>query len=717
MMTASLLLGGDPSDEKQAAIDLDAVRAAKRVTAVRVSEPIAIDGHLDEPAWDQTEPATDFYQQQPAEFAPAMRRTEVRFLYDDTTLYVGAMLYDDEPHRLITNDLKRDFSGRDTDSFAVVLDTFQDRRSAYGFLANPGGAQRDTQSSDNGRRLDANWHGVWTVRTSVRENGWCVEIAIPFKTLRFPERPVQEWGLNLMRVTRRDNETTTWAPVPRQFSHYNVAYAGTLQGIEGVRPGGSVMVKPFLTGEVRNHGSQGPGWRGEPDGGVDLKWGITSSLLLDATSRTDFSQVEADEQQLNLTRFSLFFPEKRDFFLESPGSFQIGIAEPDDEARRDLVPFFSRRIGLSDDGHPVPVFGGLRLTGTAGPWGIGMFTMRTEEFERTPADTFSAFRMTRTIAPSATLGAFYFGREGAGAGGFNRVAGFDLRVTPRRMLEVEAFGMRSVATGTAGDWAGRAGMRLDGSAHRARAGLVHVGDSIRDDLGYVRRHGIATAFGTYDRVFRPAKTTSRLRDHSIGVTLEATANDRYSAWLTRIGGVNYKVVFNDGAEFQAAVTSTFERLDEPFGLGEVTVAPGEYRYENATITYQSNKSATLSGNVEATAGEFWNGRQAVVGGGLRMRVNAHFASSVTLRRSHIDLPDGAFTGDLFGFRADWSFSPRMFLNAFIQYNGQADTWIANIKYNFIHRPLSDIYVVWNETRVAGTIRRALLLKYTHLIAF
>jgi hypothetical protein len=251
-------------------VDVEAIRAAKRATAVRVAEPVTVDGILNEAAWARAEPAGDFYQQQPAEFELATRRTEVRFLYDDTALYVGAVLYDPQPERLITNELKRDFGGRDGDGFGIVLDTFEDRRNAYGFLTNPGGAQRESQAYDNGRRNDANWHGVWFVRTAIRPDGWTAEVAIPFKTLRFPDREAQRWGLNLVRFARRANETSTWAPVPRQFSHYNVAYAGALVGITGVRRGRALQVTlptgapPFPGAWRRAPGASGRGGSGWP---------------------------------------------------------------------------------------------------------------------------------------------------------------------------------------------------------------------------------------------------------------------------------------------------------------------------------------------------------------------------------------------------------------------------------------------------------------------
>jgi hypothetical protein len=698
-------------------LDLEAIRASKRMTAVRISEPIVVDGTLDEAAWAMAEPAVDFYQQFPDEFAPATERSEVRFLYDAEMLYVGAMLYDREPDRLIIDSLRRDFSNFQSDSFLVVFDTFMDRRNGYGFLTNAAGAQRDVQSTENGRRNDANWNGAWFTRSKVLENGWSTEIAVPFKTLRFPPSDLQEWGLQLQRIIRRRNEYVTWSPVPRQFSHYAVSYAGRLTGISGVQSGSDLRITPFTTGQFTTGRAGTQGWDPDGDAGVDLKWGVTSSLLLDASYRTDFSQVEADEQQINLTRFSLFFPEKRQFFLESPASFQVGLGQVEAQ-RRDLVPFFTRRIGLSSSGQPIPVIGGLRLTGRAGGTGIGLLSMQTDEFDGDPGANFTAARVSRSLTSRATVGGFYFGRETTTSRSFNRVSGAELRLAPTPALEIEAFGMRSETDGEPGDWAGRTSFVLDTNAHRGRMGLVHIGDAFRHDLGFVRRRGIATLFGGYERLFRPANTGAFMREHSVGVEFDATGDDRYERSLTRFGSLLYGLQFRDGASLNARVNTTYERLDASFSVGPgLRIEAGEHAFESVAVDYRSDQSAMLSVNAEMEAGEYWTGTQRVGGGGLRFRLNEHVAASANITRNVINLPQGSFAANLERFRLDWSFTPRMFLNAFVQYNGEADSWLSNIRFNFIHRPLSDIYVVWNETRAPGDVQRALMLKYTHLIAF
>ena len=699
---------------------LDAIRASKRATAIRVAEPIRVDGILDEPAWNGAQPASQFYQQQPAEFTLATHRTEVRFLYDDTTLYVGALLLDQPPGGLITNDLKRDFGARDTDSFGVIIDTFRDRRNSYGFLINPGGAIRDTLASDSGRRNDPSWHAAWRSQAAIRPDGWCVEFAIPFKALRFPATDAQEWGLNLVRIVRGANEIATWSPVPRQFSHYAVAYAGTLSGIRNVGGGRNLQVKPFATAKAGRDLPEKAGSSADADGGVDLKWGISPSLLLDATYRTDFSQVEADEQQINLTRFTTFFPEKREFFLENPASFQIGIYEPDNQApRRDLVPFFSRRIGLSSTGQPIPVIGGARITGRAGSQSLGFLNMQTQAFDGRPGDNFTAARVSRALSSKMSLGAFYFGREATGSADFNRVGGLDLRVTPVRTLEIEAFAMHSSTFGVAGGWAGRAGFRFDSSHHRARVGLVHVADQFRHALGYTRRRGIATLFGNYALVVKPRNTDGVVREYSVGPEFEITGDDKYSQLLTGIGGLKFGMLFADGGNLKVWGERTTEKLATPFPIGtsSLTIRPGEYGFGEFGASYISNRSATLSGSLETSAGSFWTGWQRSVNAGLRVRFNSHVAASATLGRSVVHLPEGSYTADLVGVRLDWSFTPRMFLNAFLQYNSETNTWLSNVRFNLVHRPLSDIYVVWNETRLPTVTRRVLMFKYTHMLAF
>jgi hypothetical protein len=692
------------------------------VRAVRVTAGPEVDGRLDDAAWQLATPATDFLQQQPDEGRPARLRTEVRFLYDDTTLYVGAMLYDDEPRGVVVNELKRDFAEANNDLFGVVLDTFLDRRNAYGFVTNPGGAQRETLAYDQGERNDASWNAVWLARTQMLDDGWSVEMAIPFKALRFPESSEQRWGLNLVRVVRRTNEVETWAAVPRQFTHYHVGYAGMLRGIAGVRGGRHVRVTPFATTQSGRQG-RGASWRSDADGGADLKWAITPSLVLDGTFRTDFAQVEADQVQINLTRFSLLFPEKRQFFLESPGSFQIGLtAEESGISGNMLVPFFTRRIGLSDDNTEIPVVGGARLTGLAGRTAVGLLNMQTERSGTRPGDNFTAIRLARPVRSGLTAGAYYFAREATGdtrpGGAHNRVMGADLRFSPHRTLDMEALAMRSASDGPGDDWAVRVGLRARGNRQRGRVSYLYVGDRFRHDLGYVRLTGASMVFGDYSSIFRPRATHDVVREYELKMEVHVANESRSADLLTRQLRPSLIVHLADGGQFRATVEHSFERISEPFRLRPTALIPsGDYTFGEAVLYYETTRSKPVSFLLHGNYGTFWDGDRRRGRVGVRWRLNAHLAASAEYDRNEITLPASRFREGLAYLRLDWSLTTRMFLNALVQYNGRDDVWLTNVRFNLIHRPLSDLYVVWNDARGATIGNRALIVKYTHSVAF
>ncbi|MBA2301549.1 MAG: carbohydrate binding family 9 domain-containing protein [Acidobacteria bacterium] len=697
-------------------------RPHRTAVALSASDRVELDGRLDEPMWALPSPASDFVQQQPDEGRPATLRTEVRFLYDLNTLYVGAMLFDDEPGRLVINELKRDFVEANNDLFGVVIDTFRDGRTAYGFVVNPGGAQRETQAYDQGERDDSSWNAVWQARTRILENGWSVEMAIPLSALRFPQAPEQHWGLNLVRVIRRRNETATWSAVPRQFTQYHVGYAGVLEGMTGIRGGRQLRLTPFATSQTTSTAIEGSGVsKGEVGG--DLKWAITPSLVLDGTYNTDFAQVEADQVQINLTRFSILFPEKRQFFLESPGSFQIGLTGEDSGISGNmLLPFFTRRIGLSDDNRPVPVVGGARLTGQSAGTTIGFLNMQTGRAGARPGDNFTALRLARPAGGAASIGGFYFGREATGTAapgqGYNRVFGGDLRYAPRRTFAMDAVVMRSESDGPEDDWAVRLGMRLRANRQRGRLSYLYVGDQFRHDLGYVRRRDASMLFGDYSTFFRPRATSEHVREYELKMEVHVAQDARMTQTETRQLRPSAVVQFADGGVFRATLEDSFERLYEPFRLRRaVTIPPGDYHFGEGVLYYETSRARPLSLLLHGNYGTFWNGDRRRARAGFRWRVNSHFAASAEYDRNHIELPEGRFTEGLAVIRLDSSLTTRMFLNAFVQYNGRDDVWLTNVRFNFIHRPLSDIYVVWNDATGTGIRDRAFIVKYSHSFAF
>src|SRR5688572_24824221 len=405
--------------------------AANVATATRATEAPTLDGDvLGDPAWAHATPITGFTQEQPNEGQPVSERTEVRVLFTNDTLYIGAVMYDSDPSGIIISDSRRDSALDDTDSFQMIVDTYRDRQNGFVFGTNPAGIEYDgqvtnegeggggqgggqRQSGGSGAGFNVNWDAAWQVRTKMGEHGWSAEFAIPFRTLRYPAGASQTWGLNFQRNIRRKNERAYWATIPRQYNLYRLSLAGALTGLEtpAVR---NLKIAPFALGTLLQSGTRPVDADVDRDAGVDVKYSVTPSLVLDATVNTDFAQVEIDDQQVNLDRFDLFFPEKRPFFLENSGFFTVG-----NPGEVDL--FFSRRIGIGPDGEAIPILGGGRLSGKAGKYNIGLLNMQTDDYDdRLPGSNFAVVRVSRDLPNRSSVGALFTNRDGTG-----RLAGRD----------------------------------------------------------------------------------------------------------------------------------------------------------------------------------------------------------------------------------------------------------------------------------------------------
>jgi uncharacterized protein DUF5916/cellulose/xylan binding protein with CBM9 domain len=703
----------------RAQVDLAAIRKGKVIRAVPTTEPILIDGRMDDPVWVEAPVAHDFIQQEPAEGSLATEPSEFRVVYDEDALYIFGTFYDSDPRGGIVNELKRDFASRDGDAVAVIISPFRDGNSSN-FQVNPAGALRDSQNYEDGRQTNANWDAVWWAKTAKFDGGWTMEMKVPFRSLRFPTAEEQVWGINVFRLIRRKNESAYWSPQARQFSTYKPSSGGRLVGLRGIRPGHNLYVKPFATAAVSNASIPSLNRRWDADAGADLKYGVGSSLALDLTFRTDFSQVEVDEQQINLTRFSLFFPEKREFFLENQGAFRIGDLDSSGQTttvtRRDLLPFFSRRIGLSPSGAPVPIWGGARLTGRQGAYTVGLLNMQTEAFDGRPSENFTTAHIVRNFGASA-IGGFYTGREGSHTTGSNRVAGGDVHLNFRRAIDVNALAMSSDTNGKKGS-AARGALALSGTWYAAQASYTSITPDFRGDLGFFPRGDIGLTAWDASRIFRP-RPGSRIRSHEYGSSGEIFEDSGHDALQSRHLRTYTRQNVSDGGVFEADVDWNYERLTAPFEVSTgVIIPPGEYRFRQFLSTFSSNKSNRLSGSGGYTGGEFYSGDIRGWTGGVRLRVDEHVAASANYAYNDVWLPQGAFTTHLPRFRVDWSFSTRMFLNAFVQYNSATSTWLTNVRYRLIYRPLSDFYFVYNELSTSGRpARRTIALKHTILLSF
>src|SRR4030067_1282837 len=371
-----------------------------QLTAYRIDKEIELDGFLAEPAWLMTQKATDFRQFQPQEGELSTERTEVRVLYNEDNLYIGVMCYDSDPKKIVAQKMQRDSGLDDDDMFAMVIDTYHDHRNAYLFATNPNGAEEDGQIIDNARKTNLDWDGVWQVRSKILDQGWSAEFKIPLWNLRFVSLPTQSWGINFTRIIKRKTEQANWASWTRDGGgFFRIAMAGNLLDLNGLQRKLRWEVKPFILGQ-RERSSMldaSPINTSGLSGGLDIKRGLSSNLTLDLTLNTDFAQVEADLEQINLTRFPLFFPEKRDFFLESASIFQFG--QVSQSGPPPFLLFFSRRIGIEGYQTIVPIKGGGRATGQVGKYSIGLLDILTEEEKRFPQSHFLIARGSRDLFP------------------------------------------------------------------------------------------------------------------------------------------------------------------------------------------------------------------------------------------------------------------------------------------------------------------------------
>lgn len=713
-------------------IDYSTARLDRHLVATRATSAITLDGSLEEQAWRDAPVANHFIQNDPKEGLPATFDTEVRALYDDQALYFGVFARDDQPDSLIVSDLKKDFNINTSDVFRVIVDTFEDQRNGYQFAINPAGARWDAQMANEGRENNANWDAIWDVRTRRTETGWYAEIWIPFRTLKFREQDPQQWGLNFERRLRRLNEDSYWSPLPRIFNLERVSLAGTLDGMRGLRPGHSLRIKPYALGSSSTLGSSKA--TRDADVGLDVKYGITNGLTLDATVNTDFSQAEADEQQVNLSRFSLFFPEKRDFFLENSGIFQFGSSDRQggnqggrQNGSQDMLLFFSRRIGLSDAGDAIPILGGGRLTGRAGRYSIGALNIQQRATGTVASTNFGALRVRRDLLANSDIGAVLLNKDEVGSG-FNRVAGVDANFRfgflQLNGYAAKSFSPRQRVPGSGRDVSTRASFNYESRKVQLRGQYSGIGQRFNDEMGFVPRVGVDNVLLYAGYRFRPA-WASRLGIREIRPHWQfdlfrrqdvGGLESRYQDWHLPLN-------FHNSAFVEVGVNPNVEVIRQPFTINNArraTVNPGRYTFDEWFVLWNTNSSAKFSFQSRYSVGDFYDGQRHGYTFGPSIRTNEHFNAAVNIQINDIELSTTSYRSTLVTSRVNYNFNTRMFVNALLQYSTDSHQWSSNLRLNVIHRPLSDLFFVYNERRderSGALIDRAVIGKVTYLVAF
>ncbi len=727
-------------------IDYNTAHLSRNMEAIRTTEPIVLDGNLDEPAWKLAEPAKNFTQKVPFTGQPASEDTEVRIIFDDESLYVGVYCFDSAgPEGIIVNDVTKDFFTLDSDGFQIVLDTFNDNRNSFLFATNPASGRFDMQVAADGNRGNSAWDGIWYVETRITEEGWQVEMEIPFKTLRFLETDPKEWGVNFERRVRRKFEDSYWAPIPPPYRVARVSIAGTLRGVEHSRPSRNLFFKPYVILPVLRR--EDDDWDVLPDAGLDVKWGVTSQLTLDLTVNTDFSQVEVDQQQINLTRFSLFFPEKRDFFLENANIFDWGMRKPGFRFRPDFIPFFSRRIGLTEDGAIVPILGGARLTGRTGPYTIGLMTMQTAEFGRKPPDdsldpraetdedeeeeyepstNFIVTRVRRDLLRKSDVGGIFVNKQELG-GSHNRTYGLDGNFNFFEYLDISPWILRTETPDLKGDdVASDLQVAWRDEFFNIWAGHLRLGENVNPEVGFAPRTGIHKTSGDFGITPRPEEKISWIRELNPSIEADYITNTENVLETRRFEG-RFTAIFSDSSMLSVAHEDNFERLFEPFTIREgdngeeddIVIPEGDYNFAENSLFFRSNRSKWLSIMARLSSGGFFDGQRDSYTAGFTLRPSYHFSTEISWGHNQVRLPGGDFDTDLIFARIGYSYSSNVFFDALLQYNSDSQELSSNLRFDWVIKPLSDLYLVYNErrSRDGEVIERAIIAKLSYVFAF
>jgi hypothetical protein len=705
------------------------------IAAVLATSPIVVDGALDDPVWEQAEPVGNFVQAEPDEGRPASRPTTVRIAFDHGYLYVAAYCSDDPTHLVVT-EIRKDFGREAQDGFEVILDTFGDRRNGYVFATNPAGARADEQVTNEGRDVNTSWDAPWTVRTRRVPDGWTLEMAIPLRSLRAREDG-GSWGINFSRRIRRNNEVTYWAPIPRAYTLARLSLAGNLAGLNAAGRGRDLRVTPYVAGEtVRETG--GPAFDQRGDAGLDLKYGLTKGLTLDVTVHPDFAQSEADVQQVNLTQFSQFFPEKRDFFLENSGTFYIGDTPRNRRVSltpnvdEDLLLFFSRRMGLAPDGRRIGIDGGVRLTGQEGGFQVGALALRTRGLDSTiPGSDYAVMRLRRNLFSSSDVGAIFMMRSGVDdRGDYNRVYGVDANIRLSGRFDWSSYVVNSEAPGVSGErHAWFSSLNREGNFLHTKAGVLWIGDDFSDELGFLRRTGVTKWL--LDTGIRPRLASLRrlgVREmHPHVVWDYFTDHDLHRVAKQFHNG--YTFFLNNGGYGELSVNMKAQLLSGAFTLDPYVapLPPDYYSWTEYQLRFTSDESRAFSVGLTGITGGLWNGTQRTVNGTLTVKPSYQFRASLGMQRTSGRLPGGNFVRAIWTGRANYSFTTNMFADALTQYDAERNRLNLNVRFNLIHHPLSNLYVVWNEQRFttdasldfpngAPLPGRSITVKLTHMLA-
>jgi len=684
--------------------------AGNTVRPVRIDEPPDIDGRLDEAWWSGIDPVTDFRQLDPNAGAPITERTEVRIAYDDEFLYFGVRAFDSEPDKIMARVFERDSDLDADDSISIGIDSLNDNRTGFGFQTNVLGAQRDLQFTEAGA-INMPWDTIWYSAGNIDELGYTLEIAIPFFALRFQPAEEVEMGLLLERIIRRKNEKANWPGISRDYNFLSVSQYATMSGLEGIQRGVALEVKPYGLGGY----SEVPTERAwDADAGLDVKWGITSDLTADLTLNPDFAQVESDALQVNLTRFSLFFPEKRDFFLERADLFSFGL-------QRDAEIFFSRRIGIRGN-REVPIIAGARTYGLVGNTNVGVMTMQTSSVDEVPSENFTVARVKQNVLGRSYVGGIFTARNGDPTREDTTLGGdfqFLFGVNSRLQGSVA----RSKRPGGDVDnWFANISASQRYDLYDWLVQYTDIGEQFRPGIGFVRRPNQRRL--RTNAHYKPRPGWRGVRQLTMGLLFERIQNHD-GTLETQLFRPGFVVNFQTEDAITALYFDTFEHVPFGFGLAPGVIVPaGDYKNRIGDVSFSSSASRWWGVGAAFGGGSFYGGDLKTAGLVLMVQPIPRVRVRSENQYDDVEVPSGAFDSLISRLFVSYYFSPQFTTRVGVQYSSLFDESVLNFRVRWIYTPGSEAWVVYDEGRRFGfeglgpsLLDRAFIVKVVHNFHF
>lgn len=684
-----------------------------------------IDGEvLEDPIWQGIAPFGDLIQTQPSFGAPASEKTEIRIAYTAETFYLSVVCYDSRPDQLVVSDARRDANLDNTDAFIFIIDTYKDGQNGFIFGTNSLGIEYDAQVDNEGQGnfnanrqqggtiggFNLNWDAAFEVKSKVGEFGWSAEFAIPLRTIRF--QAGKDWGINFRRNIRKTNEIAYWASLPIGFSLNRLSLAGTLTGLNLRNPGNLKLI-PYVLGRLdKDYEAADPATEFTPEAGGDIKYSITPSLTLDLTYNTDFAQVEVDDQQVNLDRFNLFFPEKRPFFLENAGLFSVG-----SPGEVDL--FFSRRIGIGDDGNIVPIIGGARLSGKLNRTNIGFLSMFTDGVEDVGIEqnNFTVARVNHEFKGRTALGAAFTSRTGLETDNdYNRTFAIDGKLGLGNKARMSGFYARSADPDTP-DNAHAFKFQTDYQWNNwvMRAAYTEVGEGFNPEVGFLLRSAFRKPEALVLHHMRPKKKNTKILEYRPHISYRGYWNFE-GFQETGFLHIDNHWEYKSGLEFHTGINFTTEGVVEAFEISDgVVVQPGTYNHAESQLIFFTNRSKPISVNIRSVMGGSFGGSRYLNSATLSFRRGDKFNADFGYQYNRFNLPVGDFSANIFRSQITYAFTPTMFVQGLIQNNTTRKLWAANIRFSWLQRANTGLFIVYNHNLQDGSpLNNSIIVKYTRI---